>query len=146
MPTGVYERPSLEERFWAKVEVAGKCWVWTDHIGENGYGQLRNGRTFISAHRYSYQLLRGVVPDGLVINHVCKNKTCVNPDHLEAVPQFINKRRGKGMKLKNRDVRKIRRLFNEGSKQSNLADAFDVSQSHISRIISGERWKEVCDS
>lgn len=77
----------LEERFWEKVEPTGFCWNWTAST-RNGYGQIsvggRKGR-IAGAHRVAYELLIGPIPDGLVIDHLCRNTLCVNPDHLEPV-------------------------------------------------------------
>jgi hypothetical protein len=72
------------------------CWLWlggTD--GRNGYGRL-NPRTWgeRQAHRYSYRLHKGEIPKGLVIDHKCRNPSCVNPEHLEPVTQAENMARG----------------------------------------------------
>lgn len=73
------------------------CWIWLG--AENlGYGRVyfgkRSKRRSKMAHRMSYELVRGQIPDGLVIDHLCRNTYCVNPDHLEAVTDAINIRRG----------------------------------------------------
>lgn len=89
--TETYEH---EERFWSKVDASASCWVWTGASAGNGYGKLGrtvNGKTaYPYAHRYAYELLVGPIPGGLVIDHLCKNRKCVNPDHLEAVTQRSN--------------------------------------------------------
>ncbi len=74
----------LEARFWAKVEKGAGCWEWTGSKCK-GHGHLGvEGRT-VYAHRFSYELLVGPIPEGLVIDHMCHNKACVNPGHLRAV-------------------------------------------------------------
>lgn len=68
------------------------CWVWMAEINWLGYGQfMRSGRVgSAQAHRTSYELFRGPIPDGLHIDHLCRNRWCVNPHHLEAVTHHEN--------------------------------------------------------
>lgn len=83
------------ERFWAKVvRHPSGCWDWMGACDSHGYGNFGyRGRT-IGAHRYSYETLVGVIPDGLEIDHLCRNARCVNPTHMEAVTRSENVRRG----------------------------------------------------
>lgn len=93
------------ERFWAKVNKdgpipegrsdLGPCWVWTAGLYLEGYGSfaLRH-RISIGAHRYSYEQLVGPIPAGLPLDHLCRNRPCVRPSHLEPVTERVNILRG----------------------------------------------------
>jgi hypothetical protein len=87
-----------EIRFWRRVQGGDytECWTWTGGLNA-GYGKFQiggKGSRQIAAHRYAYELLRAEIPEGLVLDHLCRNPACVNPWHLEPVPQAINVARG----------------------------------------------------
>lgn len=87
-------KPTTEQRFWQKVEKsADGCWLWAGTILPSGYGQFRVGLGRARAHRFAYELLVGEIPEGLTIDHLCRNIRCVNPDHLEPVTAAENVRR-----------------------------------------------------
>jgi hypothetical protein len=89
---------TLEERLWPKVLVTGCCWYWQGG-GSRGYGRIRvrKDNRWVSApvHRLVYELLVGVVSGDQVLDHLCRTKNCVNPDHLEPVSIGENVNRGK---------------------------------------------------
>lgn len=82
-----------ELTFWNRVHKTDTCWIWVGGIGEFGHGYFgRNGPTKL-AHRTAYEMCVGPIPAGLVLDHLCKNPSCVNPAHLEPVTQGENVRR-----------------------------------------------------
>jgi len=83
------------DRFWAKVNKTDSCWLWTGYCNPKGYGRFTENYNPIFAHRWSYEKFIGPIPEGLVIDHLCEVKNCVNPEHLEPVTNKINLNRGK---------------------------------------------------
>ena len=91
------EMKSVEERFWAKVEKTESCWIWVGPLNWRGYGTVRpSGGGTRMAHRVIYECLRGPIPDGLTLDHLCRVRRCVNPEHLEPVTLKENILRGLG--------------------------------------------------
>lgn len=94
-------RKPLAERFAAKVALPDDwrgCWLWTGALNGVGYGVLGRGARddgLVYAHRLSFELFVGPIPEGLHIDHVCRTRRCVNPFHLEAVTQSRNNRRAR---------------------------------------------------
>lgn len=107
MPAGYYTRKPIGERFWNRVNKEGPlwngtpCWIWTGALMTKGYGTLENGQRREGAHRIAYKLRYGSIPEGLTIDHLCRNKPCVNPGHLEAVTNRTNVLRGVGPSAQN---------------------------------------------
>jgi len=93
--TGRYLPTDPIERFWSKVDKSGDCWLWTAGLNSAGYGKFgpRHG-TAVAAHRFAYELVKGRIPEGLYLDHLCRVHNCVNPAHLEAVTPRINVLRG----------------------------------------------------
>lgn len=85
---------NLEELFWPKVNKTDSCWLWTAFVHPLGYGKINfNGKT-LTAHRVAYELCKGEIPKGLQLDHLCRVRHCVNPDHLEPVTHKVNCLRG----------------------------------------------------
>lgn len=89
------------ERFWAKVDRSGECWVWIGWRTSGGYGGFDltepEAGGHIPAHRFAYEQEVGPIPPGLELDHLCRNTACVRPDHLEAVTHRENVLRGNGI-------------------------------------------------
>jgi hypothetical protein len=96
---------STEDRFWAKVEAMPTgCWEWRASRDRDGYGRFRFPGCLRRSHRLAYEWLVGEIPEGLQLDHLCRNTACVNPTHLEPVTSKENTRRGLRPRLPNRAV------------------------------------------
>jgi hypothetical protein len=86
---------AVQDRFWSKVvEAPSGCWEWTACVRGNGYGKFTVDGRSTAAHRFAFEEMVGPIPEGLVLDHLCRVRTCVNPDHLEPVTQQVNVLRG----------------------------------------------------
>jgi hypothetical protein len=146
------EMTGLTHRLVQRIEVADGHWLWRGHLDSFGYGRMC-GR---SAHRLIYTLMVGTIPDGLEIDHLCRVRNCVNPEHLEAVTPLVNNLRAVPFKnfargeahhharLTEDDVREIRRLYrNRLVGPAELSRRYATSVSNIETIIAGRTWKHV---
>jgi hypothetical protein len=156
---GIRPRGSQEDRFWLKVRKSDGCWEWIGSKRPNGYGRFQaggRGTSQVAAHRFSYELHKGRIPDGLVVMHRCDNRTCVNPDHLSLGTPLDNTRdmyakgranpgRPRGnlnanAKLTPEAVRYIRSSFKYASE---LARELGVGQTSIRSVRSGRTWSHI---
>lgn len=136
----------------------GQCWEWTRICNQHGYGQLRVAGRMVYAHRLAYELGVGPIPEGLHVLHQCDNPRCINPAHLSVgtrsqnmkecsnrgrakIPKPVKRGEDNGAsKLREVDVRSIRRLLQQGNTQQSIADRFGVTQRTISDIKLGKKW------
>ena len=153
---------TLQERFDEKyipVTESG-CWLWIGasffqrHFESSAYGQMVVGGKYKKAHRVSYELHKGPIPEGKFVLHKCDTPCCVNPDHLYAGTQAENvkDRDNRGRRnapkgelsakaiLKLNQVRRIRRLIQEGMPNRAIAKQYKVHPSTIYRIKVGDSW------
>lgn len=131
------------------------CWEWTGSRHEQGYGRYRQGDRIAKAHRVSYEIHKGPIPDGLFVLHRCDNPACVNPDHLflgthdDNMADMVakgrartNKRSGllnPAAKITPAEAEEIRRLRGRAT-QAQIARRFGVSQQLVSCIQTGKNW------
>jgi hypothetical protein len=171
MPRGVYERKTnpianlgtrpkqtLEERFWAKVDKSGECWLWTAAVDGRGYGKIQTGTLakpkLEAAHRVAWRLTRGTEPTGFVLHH-CDTPRCVRPDHLfegtsadNAADMVTKGRQTRGAshpfaRLTEEQVREIRSLDPEITNIAAVARRYGVSYFTIRKVVRGETWRDV---
>lgn len=164
LPIGTRARGTTEERFWRYVEKTDSCWIWTGSSRtKKGYGMLQKiggskGKG-MTAHRLSYQIHKGEIPESMVVMHSCDNPSCVNPDHLSVGTQSQNilEAIAKGRKFvpklphfkgvdhfaakfTEQDIRDIR---SQGMNDTGLAKKYGVAASTIRRIRIGQSWSHV---
>lgn len=134
-----------KERPWQKkknrwiVDPETGCWEWQLAKNRDGYEiEKRKGKT-LNAYIYYYEDVYGSVPEGMELDHVCSNRGCVNPDHLEPVTHKQNVWRGKRAKITYQDALKIRELHKTHT-ATELATMFNISYSNVRAIIKNEIW------
>lgn len=157
----------LADRFWAKVEKTATCWLWTG-AKYGGYGRLNPGKHSgvpLRAHRVSWELHYGPIPQGMVVCHRCDNPSCVRPDHLflgsheDNMLDAVRKGRTKKgrpapesgqpgelhhhAKLTNADVRAIRARRAAGEPIATLARDYGIHQTHVRSIVRRDCWKHI---
>lgn len=141
----LYVRRTLAERLSDHVvpcPLTGCLW-WLGNADRNGYGLMRRGgkrEGTIYTHIVAYRAHVGEVPDGYVIDHLCRQPLCCEPAHLEAVPIRQNIRRGLAAKLSEADVVRARGMRSEGASVKGIAARFGISESQMSRVLRGLHW------
>lgn len=155
---------SPTDRFWSNVARTNSCWEWRGSKGSAGYGKLKVGETTTYAHRMSYEMHYGPVPEGLFVCHRCDNRLCVNPAHLftgthqDNMDDMVAKGRSRGgyrggkargqtngqSKLTDEAVRAIRQAWQSGAvSQRALAAQYGVDPSLISVVVNRKVWTHI---
>ena len=151
---------TTEERFWEKVDKSGECWEWTACKVRNGYGQFKLDGRPQQAHRVSWRLAHGDIPQGegyhgTCVCHTCDNPSCVRPDHLflgtnaDNLQDMAEKGRSTlgslhpNAKLTEEDIPLIREYLRYGCTQKYIGSLFGVRSNQISRINTGKSWSHI---
>lgn len=136
--------PTLPERILSYTDLSGNpddCWEWLG-AKVQGYGSLKAGGRGRWAYRVVYEYLVGPVPEGQVLDHLCRNTACVNPAHLEPVLTGENTRRGDAAKLNWRAVAEIRESVASGEPYVAIAPRMGVHPNTVGKVARGESWPE----
>lgn len=161
----IYTKLPPEIKFWQKVDKngpipthrpeLGKCWTWTGSKRIHGHGRFDVKGVGASAHRFSYHIHNGPIPEGHGVLHKCDNGSCVNPSHLftgtaaDNMADAMSKNRvSKGEKhfhaiLNENLVKEIRQDYANGSSIKEIAGKHPVNRGCISKIVHRLRWKHV---
>lgn len=147
-----------ESRFWKKVSKGepDKCWLWQGSFFRTGYGAfVLSTKQIRKAHRMAYEFTYGPIEEGFIIRHTCDNPKCVNPLHLLKGTTKDNMRdreergrtakgeRGGRSRLKEADIKNIRRLRDQGMSREVLAERYGVTKSSITNIHHRRAWGHV---
>jgi hypothetical protein len=129
------------------------CWIWQLGTTESGYGTFQknfgrdlNGKRIIKtifAYRHYWEQKYGSIPDNLEPDHVCRNRICVNPDHIELVTHAENVRRSPKTLLSVEKVKEAKKLKDSGLTITEIAKMFNVHRTTIGKALSGVNWSDV---
>ncbi len=152
---------TLEERFWRYVKKGPGCWEWQASKHKTGYGIIASPHStpMLKAHRVSWEIHYGPIPQGMHVLHKCDNRGCVRPDHLfvgthnDNMQDMKNKGRARSpgfkgqkngaAKLTDNQAKEIISLRRNGWTSNQLAEKFGVSRAQITRIVAGASWKHL---
>jgi hypothetical protein len=156
-------RPSLDERFWPKVDkrTPDECWEWKGSRNGRGYGKFGVQGHSRYAHRISYEISNGPIPEGMLVCHTCDNPSCVNPSHLFPGTPLLNVhdmvqkgrhrranfegKRRPNSKFTDEQVIEMRRRYRDGVSQASMAREFGVRKNTINSIITGKTYSHIAN-
>jgi hypothetical protein len=128
------------------------CILWEGSKNPKGYGVIfdqeayytKNKRNGTLAHRFYHEQKHGKIPKGLFIDHLCRNRACINTEHMELVSTAVNVQRGKKTRLTIEQVIEIRTKYTSGKfTQSKLAHDYHVAEMTINAIVRKQTWKNI---
>jgi hypothetical protein len=120
------------------------CWIYSGSLNDSGYAMMTFNKTYSKrVHRVVYEMVHGSIPEGLGLDHLCRNRACIRPDHLEPTTSRENTRRGATTRLKVNDVLELRQLRNDGWTFKSLSKKFGISAWHASMIYQKRKWADV---
>ncbi len=119
------------------------CWIPSKKPMNTGYVMFCCHGKRVLAHIYMWVKANGPVPRGMEIDHLCRNRNCCNPDHVEPVTRMVNSQRGGKAKLSPAMVREMRDLRSSGRTHSEIAIKFNVHQTTAMMAVNGRTWKNV---
>tara|TARA_R110000868_G_scaffold106024_1_gene290980 strand:+ start:1426 stop:1896 length:471 start_codon:yes stop_codon:yes gene_type:complete len=150
------DEEKIQKRFFAKVQKTSGCWFWTASSDRRGYGSFSIAARTVKAHRVSYLIHCGQIPDGMFVCHTCDMPKCVNPSHLflglhqDNMDDMVRKgrspktrlygNRNARAKLSADDVQTIRKMAANGTTQKVIAAHYKISQPHVSYICRMKTW------
>jgi hypothetical protein len=139
-----HHRPKkpIDKRY--EINPATGCWEWLLAKDRKGYGR-ENDRNAPSdlAHINSYVRHKGAIPEGMELDHLCRNTGCINPDHLEPVSDAVNSRRRPATLLTEKAVQEVKRRYAAGERLKDMAGEFGVHRSTLSNAMTGYSWADV---
>lgn len=150
----------LIDRFWLSVDPgpSDQCWEWKRHLDKGGYGHIMDTGKIRGAHRVSYELHHGRIPDGMHVRHRCDNPACVNPAHLElgtnaenVADKFIRGRSASGPAIVRQATLKLTpelvlAIRADTRRTAEVASDYGLSMAHVRNVRSGKAWSWVAES
>ena len=121
------------------------CWIWQRTKNRDGYGMIHRIGISCQAHVAFYEERYGPVPEGMQLDHLCRQRPCINPEHLEAVTFAVNIARGASCWITREMIEMTRALLAEGKRQVDIASIVGISQAAVSDIKLGKKnWRLKC--
>lgn len=124
------------------IEPAGyktPCWLWQLGKDRGGYGVVKVKRRSVIAHKRVFEMCNGPVNSYLELDHLCRNRGCVRPDHMEPVPAKVNCRRGSGTKFPQTVIDCLFEMKRSGERNTYIALTLGISKQHVGNILKGVR-------
>ena len=126
-----------------ELDILSGCWIWKKYKNKKGYGVMGKGHKIYLSHRVSYEYFKGEIPNGLELDHLCRNRDCCNPYHLEPVTHIINLKRGiKPYRPKGKDHFESKKTHCKNGHEFNETNTYFYKNGHRGcRQCGRDRWK-----